>query len=223
MTKLSPSTWMISGILLVTFALTGCATHRQVRVSITEDIDIKSLAVIVPDSGTFEVQYARLRQDGTSTMLFGLVGYAIEAGHRDSVDAAKEQQIQEYVAQLDCAGDLARAIQRTFREESEINVTLYGGEDEITGEHDARVTFTVQQCGFTLKNRDSEEFVPFITLNARAISADGYVIWDDKETFTGNKKVSFETMLKGEGVAATLLDDLLNDAGARLAYQIIYQ
>jgi hypothetical protein len=207
----------------LSLALAGCATHNQIRVSTTDDIEIKNLAVIVPESGTFEVQNARLRQDGTSTALFGLIGYAIEAGHRDSLDTEKEQQVREYVEQLDCAGDLASAIQTTFRDESEINSTLYRSENELAGTHDAQVIFKVQQCGFTLTNRDSELFVPFITLNAKAMSSDGYVIWDDKETFTGKEEVSFQTMLAGEGVAAKLLDDLLNEAGARLAYQIVYQ
>ncbi len=207
----------------VILLFSGCATHNQVRVSATEDIEIKNLAVIVPDSGTFEVQHARLRQDATSAVLFGLIGYAIESGYRDSLDAEKEQQVREYVAQLDCAGDLARSIQNTFREESDIASTLYRSESGLSEEHDALATFRVEHCGFTLVQRDSELFVPFITLNAKAMSADGKIIWDDKETFTGKKEIRFDTMLTAEGGAAKLLDDLLAEAGARLAYQIIYQ
>ena len=213
-------------ILIIAAAIllfSGCATHNQVRVSATKDIEIKSLAVIVPDSGTFEVQHARLRQDATSTVLFGLIGYAIESGYRDSLDAEKEQQVRQYVAQLDCAGDLARSIQNTFREESDIASTLYRSERELSGEHDARVTFRVEHCGFTLTQRDSKLFVPFVTLNAKAMSADGQIIWDDRETFTGKKEIRFDVMLTEEGGAAKLLDDLLEEAGARLAYQIIFQ
>lgn len=210
-------------IVACVMALAGCATQSQVRVSATEDIQINTLAVVVPRTGEFEVYYARLRQDGTSTVLFGLIGYAIEAGHRDAIDEEKEVAIREYVAQLDCAGDLANTIQRTFMEESEINATFYQSTDDIQSPYDAQVTFVVEQCGFTLAHQDSELFVPFIKLNAKAMSADGYVIWDDLETFTGKRGMSFDTMLAGEGVAAKMLDDLLQEAGARLAYQIIYQ
>lgn len=210
-------------LLISVLVISGCTTHNQIRVSATEDIEINNLAIIVPDTGVFEVQDARLRQDGTSTVLFGVVGYAVEAGYRESADVKKSRQLQESIDQVDCAGDLANAVAGTFEGESDIQYSLYRRKEIVAEGHDARVTFKVKQCGFTLVNQDKEAFVPFIHLNAKAISSEGRVIWDDNETFTGKKEVQFETMLESKGIAKNLLDELFAEAGARLAYQLIYQ
>ncbi len=210
-------------IIICLMSQAGCATHNQVRVSVTENIPIKTLAVVVPKTGEFEVHYARLRQDGTSTVLFGLIGYAVEAGYRNSTDTKKKEQIREYLTQLDCSGSLAKSIQHTFREESEIDSTLYTSTDKIQSDYDAQVTFQIEECGFTLAHRDTEMFVPFVKLKVKATSRDGYVIWDDLETLTGKSRMSFDSMLASEGIAEKQLKSLLQEAGARLAYQIIYQ
>lgn len=201
----------------------GCATHAQVRVNATEDIVIERLALIVPDMGSFEVQHDRLKQTGTSTALFGIIGYAVEAGYRDSLDTQKEQEILEFVEQLDCPGNLLAAMLAAFWRNSDITVDVLDSRSEIEASYDAIGVFEMEHCGFTLSHQDTDLLVPYITLEAKVESSGGQVIWDDRETVVGVKGQLFLDLLNEENLASEMLDGLLKDAGTRLAYNIIYQ
>lgn len=202
-------------LLYIPFLLMlGCATHNQVRVNTTENIQIKKLALVIPDSGTFEVQYARLRQNATSTVLFGAIGYAIEANYHDSQDAKKEGEIIRRIEDLDCSGSVRSNMVKVFSDESDIQVEVFTQQADVSGSYDAIAEFNLDECGFTLGDQDSEKLSPYVTLSAKVTSSEGQIIWDDREKFVGGEGYQFHNLVEEDGAAKRLMDELLNEASA---------
>jgi len=194
-----------------------------VRVNDTEDVAIKKLALVVPESGSFEVQYDRLRQTGTSAILFGAVGYAIAESYNDSMDAKKEGEIIHSFKDLDCSRSVRTNMAKVFGNESDIQVDVFLKHEDVAGKYDAVAQLDLIECGFTLGNQDIEKLFPYVTLNAKVVSSEGKIIWDDREKIVGSEGRAFGGLVGDKGTAKQLMDDLLSEAGARLAYNIIYQ
>lgn len=203
--------------------LLGCATHNQINVSNTKDIRIDSVAIVVLEDGAFEVQYARVRDTATGAALLGLVGAAIEAGVSSESDSQRQAEIEKVLGETSPAEALLEAIRTTFESDSDIALSTFDRKIASAESYDATGIFTVEEYGFTLIDRDSEELHPYITFHAKVTGRNGDVIWDDREKLLGRVSATYDELRAPEGPARKLVMEILGEVGARIAYDIIYQ
>ncbi|MDJ0851306.1 MAG: hypothetical protein QNK04_23275 [Myxococcota bacterium] len=113
---------------------------------------------------------------------------------------------------------------QTLRDESRFRVAIYA-EEPLPAEaarYDAVVSFDLQNCGFRLVNRKSEQLSAFFEFEARARLEGDQEIWDDREVMLGQHRFSLDELTASPGPALEDLAEASRQAGASMAFLMIY-
>lgn len=204
--------------------LSSCAVHNQIRMNETGHAQLSNILVAIPDTGEFEVLYDRARTTSTSAVFFGLIGAAVTGAIEESNDSAVEEKIVGRLEDPDFPRKLEKAMKKTFSEErSPITVVYAKSIPSDSDAYDAVGSFKILQYGFSLTNQDSEDLSAYILMHVYARSNTGEVLWDDREKIISHRRASISDLQNDPTLASELLDYVANEAGEKIAYNIIYK
>ena len=205
----------------VVFSL-GCGpVHKELRPQSTAVQKLERLAVRFAEDGEFTVIDERAQQN-TALAAFGLVGLvatAVQYGTNASSDNKSAESLAAFLESAKCRDGFQTSFEDTLRKAGKptVEVVAERPEDLRKAGFDAVLEFSIEQCGFRMTNRESEEMGAFVELRAKLVQADGKIGWDDRETIVATTRASLNRLRTEPDLARTQFETVLRDAGRRMA------
>ena len=214
-------------LLFLLSIMVSCGPVHQAIQPMADDVrNLKRLAVIVPDDGTFIILLDRATATPAPAVLFGLIGAAIASAHNESRDNDKMTALKPHLESFSTRAAFAEAFSQTLKDGDRQNdIRLFDaapGEAESKN-FDAVLTFNIKNWGLRLPNRDEERLSPFIEMETTMLRAsDNKVLWNTHDTFLGQKRSYFSDYKEDGSMLRNELKSTVANAGARMAMKVIY-
>jgi hypothetical protein len=205
-------------LLLSIALLAGCAS--PVRPQGEAIAKLQRVAVVFADDGDFVVYDERAN---AITTPFSITGALLSSVGNYSQDRAREQQLREFVESPSCRKSFQTAFEDTLRKAGRPTVQVVAQRTDAKQAHyDAALEFEILDCGFRMINQMSNEIAAFIVMRAKLVMADGRVAWDDSESVISSRRSTIYDLQSDPDFARSIFEAALNDAGRRMAYNLIY-
>ena len=177
----------------------------------------------IEDDGEFEVLHARAENSGTSTVLFGLIGYGIEEGTRSNKDKVREEAIAGHLTDTDCRAGFESALVDRLREKG-FEPTVVTGKQKTDESFDWVLKIRILACGFKKTDTTAEELSTF-HLSTYELESGTKKLSEDRVDLllTGTQIGSWEQILSDTIVADEEYLSVKNKAGRRIANKLIYR
>lgn len=197
--------------------------HQELRPRVEVVRALKRVALVISKDGEFTVFDERARATGTPAVLFGLVGAAVASAANASADEESANSLAAFLEHAECRGRFQAAFERTLAESKRISAEPKP--DLVHAKQsgaDAVVIFRIESCGFRLVSQESLEMAAFIDLSARLELSNGEVGWDDRETVIATTHTTLAGLKREPALARRLFEEVLDDAGRRMANNLLY-
>jgi hypothetical protein len=200
--------------------------HYADRGTLEAISEIKKLAVVVPESGSFTVYFDRANATMAPAVIFGLLGAAIASAHNTSLDNAKIAALAPKVSRFAVREIFIEALTRTFKESGKvIEWELFDkgpAEDELR-RFDAVLTMNIKDWGLRLPAQEKQKPAAFLELRSKLSRIkDGQVLWDEDEIFMGQKRHFFSEYEEDKNILLNELRETTKSAGSRMASRITF-
>lgn len=221
--KVTKYVWFF--ILII--SVTSCGpVHKQIRPTADNLDRLKKLAIVIPTEPDFTVIYHRAKATAAPGALFGLVGAAVASGYNESLDNKKTELIDPYLDKFSCRLIFVESVRKTLNDARRFTaIQVFDKEIKSKDVHqyDAVVTFSIQNWGLRLADRENDKMAAFIELEVKMIqTSDGRVIWDEREVVLGNGRHPFELYQEDKQLVQNDLEETVEEAGFRTANLLIY-
>lgn len=212
-------------------ALISCGpVHNEIRPDPAAIGNIRTIAVSFPQQGEFAVFNERAKANAAPAVagmfgLVGLIGVAAVDAQNVSADGKQAKAFGASLEQVDCRAPLQSSFEHTLKEAKRFVAYVYNRplERSETEGVDGILEFDIHHCGFRLVDQNKGEVAAFVELSAHMTpSGSRNAIWDDRESITGSDRYSLSTLNTDPELVRKEFIKVLQDAGARLANQLLY-
>jgi hypothetical protein len=211
---------------LTVFIMSCGPVHRAIHPSPDDVRNLKRIAVMVPNDGTFIVLLDRATATAAPAVLFGLIGAAIASAHNESRDTERMTALNPSLAGFSSRATFAAAFAQAVKSgarQSDIQVFEELPDETEIKKFDAVLTFDIKNWGLRLPKQDEEQLAPFIELQTTLIrSSDKLTLWNMHDTFLGQKRTYFSDYKENGPMLRDETKETIANAGTRMATRIMY-
>lgn len=219
--------YLLGALSLFTILTTSCGpVHQTVQLKPNDVAAINTLAVTIPNEGSFTVYLDRTTATTAPAALFGLIGAAVAAGHNSALDNSKANALAPYLSGFSAKAVLLKSFRNTLMETGRFNgAQIFDrplGENE-GGKYDAILTLDIKEWGLRMPSQSEERLAGFIEVEAKMLRAkDGEKVWEEHNTVLGQRRNYFSEYKDDAKMFQGEIEETIKSAGARAAMQIAY-
>lgn len=214
-------------ILILLPVLASCGPVHQAIRAAPEDIgNVKRLAVVVPNDGSFTVLLDRATATTAPAVLFGLIGAAVAAAHNTSLDNDKMTSLGPQLTDFSARAIFVESFSKTLKDSgrlSEWQMFDKAPEGNEVERFDAVLTMNIKNWGLRLPAREEEKLAGFIELETKMSRIkDGQMLWDEHDTFIGQRRHYFSEYKDDGNMFRSEIKETIQNAGLRMATRIAF-
>jgi hypothetical protein len=212
--------WLVGFVSLV-ICIVACAP-KLVKPTTADLNKIKTLAIVVPDESDFTLIEKESIVSGAGGLV-GIIGNIIQRNEMEKKVAPLLQKLGDFPYRLIFIESFKKML---FENGRLVNIQFFNSEldkKEIKN-YDAIIIFLIQSWGIQLLEPVEKRLMAtFITLKAEMIrTRDNKTLWYEHDTVLGKGRHSYSEYQNNGELLRKELKEVIEDAGRRMSYTIIY-
>jgi len=199
--------------------------HNELRPKPSEVRALKKLAITIPREGEFTVINERAKATAVPAVLFGAIGAAVASSYNTSEDSKDAKVISLGIGDPNCRDLFRASLANTLEGAQGIQAQIFDRalEPKEGSGFDGVLELDIHQCGFRLVDQNTQVLAAFIELGVTLeLTTSNEKIWDDRESIVGMDRFYLSSLRDDPEMIRREFEDLLTDAGTRIANYILY-
>lgn len=189
--------------------------------------EVKKLAVVVADDGSFTVIRERATATGAPAALFGLVGAAVAAAYNAQLDRSAAEALSPHLGGFSSRSELAGILARALKESARFSEVQMLDQEPTAAEarkYDAVLTIRIVNWGLRAPApTESARLAAFAELQIRMVRvSNSETLWEEQDTVVGQGRYGLATYQQDRNLLRQELQDTIEKAGYRVATQLLY-
>lgn len=208
--------------------LTACGpVHTTLALRADALREVKKLAVIVPDDGSFTVIRERATATAAPAILFGVIGAAVAAAHNEALDSSAAEALSPHLGGFSSRSELRGILAKTLKESvrfSEVQMLDQKLPAAEARKYDAVLTVRIMRWGLRAPApTESEALAAFAEIQAQMMRVEnGETLWEERDTVVGQGRHGLAAYQQDRNLLRQELQDMIEKAGYRVAMQLLY-
>lgn len=222
--------WLFGLIILLFISYaSSCTSTTGTKIVHTRDAlsRIDNLGIVVKSEEKFSVRLSRDKMTNTGISLFGLLGYAVEAGARTESDRKLQSELNPQIGDFNLETQMGYALLR-YLQSSKLFKTIELVHTEDTAELnrkgiDSLLVVTVNDWGFRqcMDSERSEQIQVGIDAHA-VLKQKSTTIWERNDFYLDGKCYCLEELKAHEGILEQILTRSVDNLSANIVNEICF-